>query len=119
MNDVEKAGTQLSADASILWGNEMDAYENRIPIHYIKGHTFLGRAGGMRLRPNHSRHEEMKGRMVSPLWYRIPLGIISSNVAFGEGGSSCYRLTDKGPLPPVFVEVNRGVEGVFKECNFG
>ena len=45
MNKVEKAGTRLPADASILWGNEMDAYENRIPIHYIKGHTFLGRAG--------------------------------------------------------------------------
>lgn len=37
MNKVEKAGTRLPADASILWGNEMDAYENRIPIHYIKG----------------------------------------------------------------------------------
>jgi len=32
MNDVEKAGTRLQADASILWGNEMDAYENRIPL---------------------------------------------------------------------------------------
>ncbi len=45
MNGVEEAGTRLPADASILWGNEMDAYENRIPIHCIKGHTFLGRAG--------------------------------------------------------------------------
>ena len=42
MNDVGKAGTQFPADASILWGNEMDAYKNRIPIHYIKGHTFWG-----------------------------------------------------------------------------
>ncbi len=40
MNDVEQAGTQLPADASILWGNEMDAYENRIPIHYSKGYAF-------------------------------------------------------------------------------
>ena len=40
----EEAGTRLPADASILWGNEMDAYENRIPIHYIKGHTFWGGA---------------------------------------------------------------------------
>jgi len=39
-NRIPNAGTQLPADASILWGNEMDAYENRIPIHYIKRDTF-------------------------------------------------------------------------------
>ncbi len=43
---VEKAGTRLPADASILWGNEMDAYENRIPIHYSKRHPFwVGQRG--------------------------------------------------------------------------
>lgn len=45
---------------------------------------------------------------------------IASDMPFGEGGSSCYRLTDKGPLPPVFAEVDPGgVSSVFKECDFG
>ncbi len=43
---------------------------------------------------------------------------IASDIRFGEGGAR-YRLTDKGPLPPVFVEINPRVAGVFKECDFG
>ena len=40
-----------------------------------------------------------------------PIGIVSSDMPFGEGGSTRYRLTDKGPLPPVIVEINPGVGG--------
>ena len=36
------------------------------------------------------------------------LGLYQATFLLGRAGHSRYRLTDKGPLPPVFVEVNRG-----------
>jgi len=50
MNDVEKAGTRLPADASILWGKNGCLREPH-PHSLYQGAYVLGRAGGMRLSP--------------------------------------------------------------------
>jgi len=55
----------------------------RIPIHYIKGHTFLGRAAGMRLLPRH-RRDEGNGANI-PLLYRIPNGDYIKRQVFWGG----------------------------------
>ncbi len=47
-----------------------------------------------------------------------PLGDQATFI-LGRAGHSRYRLTDKGPLPPVFVEINPRVSSVFKEFDFG
>ena len=56
-----------------------------------------------------------EGEKPHPHW-----GLYQATFLLGRAGHSRYRLTDKGPLPPVFVEVNRGVGvlSVFKESVF-
>ncbi len=58
----------------------MDAYENRIPIHYIKGHTFwVGQEGcGYAQKGNKGNGTNI------PLLYRIPNGdYIKQNAIWG------------------------------------
>ncbi len=77
----------------------MDAYENRIPVHYIKGHTFWVGQEGCGYVQSKGGMREMETNV--PL-YRIPIGRIyplqlicnerlgglyQSDVAFGEGVS--------------------------------
>ncbi len=84
MNDVEEAGTRLPADASILWGNEMDAYENRIPIHYSKRHPFwVGQRG---CGSGAEKHLSAVG--VDASENRIPIHDIKRHAFWGGQGSS-------------------------------
>ena len=68
-----------------LSGERVDAYENRIPIHYIKGHTFwVGQEGCGYAQ----KRDEGKIVVTNIPLYRIPnWGLYQSDVAFGEGVS--------------------------------